>query len=89
MNGESITVDDAKTQIKVLYSQIDDIKSQFYQDSENCDKEQITEIKLALVTTLALLDNVDFSKNRALVTSSLRHQLVQLTYCRKALMSNI
>lgn len=89
LNGESITVEDAKTQIKVLYSQIDDIKSKFYQDSENCDKEQITEIKLALVTTLALLDNVDFSKNRALVTSSLRYQLVQLTYCRKALMSNI
>ncbi len=89
LNGESITVEDAETQIKVLYSQIDDIKSQFYQESESCDKEQITEIKLALVTTLALLDNVDFSKNRAFVTSSLRYQLVQLTYCRKALMSNI
>ena len=89
LNGESITVEDAKTQIKVLYSQIDDIKSQFYQESESFDKEQITEIKLALVTTLALLDNIDFSKNRAFVTSSLRYQLVQLTYCRKALMSNI
>ena len=89
LNADVISIEDAKTQIRVLTSQIEDIKAVFYEKTQDIDKDEITEIKLALVTALALLDNVDFSKSRALVTSSLRYQLVQLVYCRIALLSNV
>lgn len=89
LNESKISVEDAKIEIKVLQAQIEDIKSAFYQKTANCNEEQITQIKLALVTTLALLDNIDFSKNVALVTSSIRYQLVQLVLCRQSLMNCI
>lgn len=87
LNESKISVEDAKIEIKVLKAQIEDIKSSFYQKTANCDEEQITQIKLALVTSLALLDNVDFSKNDAYATASLRYQLVQGVLCRQALMN--
>ena len=89
LNDSTIGIEDAKTKIKVLRAQIEDIKSVFYQNTANNIEEQITQIKLALVTTLALLDNIDFSKNVALVTSSIRYQLVQLVLCRQSLMNCI
>ena len=89
LNESKISVEDAKIEIKVLQAQIEDIKSVFYQKTANCNEEQITQIKLALVTTLALLDNVDFSKNDAYATASLRYQLVQGVLCRQALMNCI
>lgn len=89
LNDSTIGIEDAKTKIKVLRAQIEDIKSVFYQNTSNRSEEQITQIKLALVTTLALLDNIDFSKNVALVTSSIRYQLVQLVLCRQSLMNCI
>ena len=89
LNAGSIGIDDAKTEIKVLYTQIEDIKSAFYQNVANSNDERITQIKLGLVTTLALLDNIDFSKSAASVTSSIRYQLVQLVLCRQALMNNL
>ena len=89
LNAGSIWIDDAKTAIKVLYTQIEDIKSAFYQNVANSNDERITQIKLGLVTTLALLDNIDFSKSAASVTSSIRYQLVQLVLCRQALMNNL
>ncbi len=89
LNDGQSSVEDAKTQIKVLYAQIEDIKSAFYQNTAGCDKEEITQTKLALVTTLALLDNIDFAKNTALVASSIRYQIVQLVLCRQALMKSI
>lgn len=89
LNESKISVEEAKIEIKVLQAQIEDIKSVFYQNTANRSEEQITQIKLALVTTLALLDNIDFSKNVALVTSSIRYQLVQLVLCRQSLMNCI
>lgn len=89
LNESKISVEDAKIEIKVLQAQIEDIKSAFYQKTANCNEEQITQIKLALVTTLALLDNVDFSKYDAYATASLRYQLVQGVLCRQALMNCI
>lgn len=89
LNDSTIGIEDAKTKIKVLRAQIEDIKSVFYQNTANCSEEQITQIKLALVTTLALFDNIDFSKNVAFVTSSIRYQLVQLVLCRQSLMNCI
>lgn len=89
LNESKISVEDAKIEIMVLQAQIEDIKSAFYQKTANCNEEQITQIKLALVTSLALLDNVDFSKNDAYATASLRYQLVQGVLCRQALMNCI
>lgn len=86
---DSLEIVDAKTKIEVLHSQINDIKCEFYKNTANCDSAQITEIKLALITTLALLDNVEFEDSVALCASSLRYQLVQLVLCRQALATNI
>ena len=89
LNESKISVEEAKIEIKVLQAQIEDIKSAFYKKTANCNEEQITQIKLGLVTSLALLDNVDFSKNDAYATASLRYQLVQGVLCRQALMNCI
>lgn len=89
LNESKISVEDAKIEIKVLQAQIEDIKSAFYKKTANYNEEQITQIKLGLVTSLALLDNVDFSKNDAYATASLRYQLVQGVLCRQALMNCI
>ncbi len=88
LNDNAMTVEDAKTKIKVLYTQIEDIKSVFYQNTQDAQKSQITEIKLALITTLALLDNVEYSST-AKCASSIRYQLVQLVYCYKALVQGL
>ncbi len=89
LNSKSIGVEDAKTKIRVLRAQIEDIKSVFYQNVQNCDKEQITEIKLALITCIALLENINGESNAALYASSVRYALVQLVFCRQALMNRI
>lgn len=89
LNDGKKALEDAKTQIKVLYTQIEDIKSSFYQNTVGCDKDEITQTKLALVTTLALLDNIDWNASLPAVTSSVRYQIVQLVLCRQALMKSI
>ena len=89
LNESKISVEEAKIEIKVLQAQIEEKNSRFNKKTANCNEEQITQIKLALVTTLALLDNVDFSKNDAYATASLRYQLVQGVLCRQALMNCI
>lgn len=89
LNSNEMGIEDAKTQIKVLSSQIEDIKSTFYKNIENCNDDEITQIKLALVTTLALLDNVQFGGTVANTTGNIRYQLVQLVLCRQALMSRL
>lgn len=89
LNENVATLVDAKTQIQVLRTQIEDIKSVFYQKSGNYQNDQVTQIKLALVTTLALIDNIDVSSTTVKAVSSMRYQLVQLVLCRQALMSSI
>lgn len=87
--NESIQIVDAKTQIEVLSSQIDEIKSSFYEKVENCNCEEITQIKLALITVLALIDNVEYDESTPLCVSSIRYALVQSVFCYQALMSSI
>lgn len=89
LNSKEMSIDDAKTQIKVLYSQIEDIKSVFYKNVEECNDDEITQIKLALVTTLALLDGIQFNSSSANILGDIRYQLVQLVLCRQALMSRL
>ncbi len=85
----SIDVQGANTQIRVLKSQIEEIKSVFYKETEGNESKQITEIKLALVTSLALLENVKTTGTVAAFVSSLRYAQVQLVMCRQALMNAI
>lgn len=89
LNENTISTDDARTQIRVLQAQIEDVKSVFYQSVAGYDSEQITEIKLALITALALLENVKTEGSVASFTSSVRYALVQLVLCRQALMNRI
>lgn len=81
----SIGAEDARTKIGVLYAQIKDIKSVFYQNTVEDDNENVTNIKLALITALALLDNIKTTGTAAQFVSSMRYALVQLVFCRQAL----
>lgn len=89
LNASEASVEDVKTNIKVLYDTISDLKAQFYEHAGDSDAEQVTEIKLALITTLALIDNVELSADRSSSASSLRYQLVQLVLCHRTLMQRI
>lgn len=89
LNSKEMSVEDAKTQIKVLYSQIEDIKSVFYNKVADCNDDEITQIKLALVTTLALLDGIQFDSSSASILGDIRYQLIQLVLCRQELMRRL
>ena len=87
---ETLTLTDARTRLDVLGARIAEIKAEFYAATENCADGRYTEVKLALVTAAALVDNIDFSspsggESAAYACASLRYQLVQLVMCRKAL----
>lgn len=89
LSNESMQIVDAKTQIEVLSSQIKEIKSSFYEKVENYVCEQIAQIKLALITVLALIDNIEYDDSTPLCVSSIRYALVQTVFCYQALMSSI
>lgn len=80
----TMAVEDVKVQISVLTSKIEEIKSVFYEKTAQADDEKITEIKVALVTCLALVDGVEIG-GLATTLSSLRRQTVQLVYCHHSL----
>jgi len=88
LNDNVTDVDGAKVKIRVLYKQIEDIKSVFYQNTQKVDKSQITEIKLALITALALVDGIEFGTPVS-TCASIRHQLVQLVLCYCSLCNSI
>lgn len=86
----TLTLTDAGTRLDVLKTRVAEIKSEFYAAVAECTDARYTEIKLALVTAVALLDNIDFSsptggESDAYACASMRYQLVQLVMCRKAL----
>ncbi len=89
LNNDEMTISDATIKIKVLRVQIEEIKSTFYELSKDCDIGEITEIKLSLVTTLALLDNIKISSDLAQTLSSIRYQITQLVLCQQAMMKVI
>ena len=89
LSDSTIEKQDAITQIQVLTSQIEDIKAVFYQKAADSDSPQITEVKLALITAIALLQNIKRTDNTAQFVSSIRYALVQLVMCRQALMNSI
>lgn len=83
-----MSVDDVKVQIGVLQGQIEDIKSVFYENTKNSSLDVITEIKLALVTCIAIVEGVEVT-DYALTLSSLRRQTVQLVFCFQALSNTL
>lgn len=89
LNKNEMTINDAVVRIKVLYTQIDMLKSSFYDLTKENEQNEITEIKVALITALALIDNIKLSNDLALSLSSIRYQLTQLVLCRQALMNVI
>ena len=46
-------------------------------------------IKVALITALALIDNIEFDGDRAACAASIRYALTQLALSRSALMERI
>ena len=88
LENDEITLEGASTKIKVLTEQIKDIKSDFYESARGLDDAKITEVKLSLVTTLALIDNVSFA-TKVKAVSSLRYQLVQMVFCYQALCNTL
>ena len=82
--NNTITIEDVKVKINVLRTQIEDIKSTFYEKTKDANQDAITEIKVALVTCIAIIDAVEIG-NYATTLSSLRRQGVQLVYCYQSL----
>lgn len=82
------SIEDIKVQTSVLRSQIDDLKSLFYENTKESDLNEITEIKVALVTCIAIIDGIEIT-DYASTLSSLRRQAVQLVYCHQALAATL
>lgn len=88
LNKDEATLDDVKNGVGVLIERLKDIKTTFYSEVSSSNSDRITEIKLALVTAIALAENATIS-DKAGAASSLRYQLVQLTLTHMALMSRL
>ena len=80
----TMSIEDIKVQKSVLTSRIEEIKSVFYENTAGANDGKITEIKVAIVTCLALVDGVEIG-GLATTLSSLRRQTIQLVYCHSAL----
>lgn len=89
LNTMNADITDVNTRIKVLYGKIEDIKSRFYEKTNSSDLAEVTEIKVALITVLALIDNIEFDGDRAACAASIRYALTQLALSRSALMERI
>jgi hypothetical protein len=61
LNSNDLELADARNQIDILYGKISNLKSDFYEKTASDSKSQTTDIKLALVTALALIENIDTS----------------------------
>lgn len=85
-----LTFTDVRTRLDVLRVRLDEMKSEFYSATSKLSDGRYTEIKMALVTALALVFNVSFespsgAEDIAYACASLRYQAVQLVMCRKSL----
>jgi hypothetical protein len=84
-----ITFADAKNAVKVLASRLSDIKTAFYENVSGSSEDKVTDIKMALITAQALVDNVEISKEKAVMISSLRYQCIQLTLSHLNLLAQL
>lgn len=85
--AQTLTLTDVRTELAVCRARVEDLRSEFNAAVASEDDSRYTEIKLALVTAVALLDNVQAADSAGSVAaaSSLRYQCVQLVFCREAL----
>lgn len=84
-----MTLTDVRTRLAVCRAGVEEMRSAFSAASSGSGDARVTELKLALVTAVALIDNVTAADvyGSAGAVSSLRYQCVQLVLCRNALMS--
>lgn len=89
LNANELTIEDVKIKIGVLRQQIEDIKRDFDNKTDEESDARVVEIKVAIITALALADNLELGKTSAKAMSSLRYAEVQLVLSRQALMEKI
>lgn len=85
--ASTLTLTDVRTEIAVCRARVEELRGEFNSAAAGEDDARCTEVKLALVTAVALIDNVLLSDSAgsAAAVSSLRYQCVQLVFCREAL----
>ena len=89
LNSGERSQQDAAVDRDVLASRLEDIKSTFYSAVSLKNGEEITQVKLAIITAQALVGNIRLEGTVATAAASVRYQLVQLALCRRALMKAI
>ncbi len=89
LNSSAITTEAANTQKDILYRRLEELKSDFYENTQGIELSQINEIKVALITANALVANINTAGNVAEYLSSVRYQSIQLVLLYAALMQNI
>lgn len=82
-----MTPADARNSVTAMRERTDDMRAAYNAAAYGVTDPRCTEVKLALVTAVALLDNAepDASHGAVKIASSLRYQCVQLVLCREAL----
>lgn len=85
LNAKEATIEDASIAVSALKESLVDFKSEAYKRLEGETDERAAEIKLAIVTALALVENIELTRGEVRATSSIRYQLVQLALTKKAL----
>ena len=84
----TLTASDVRTRLAVCRARVEELRSGFSDAAREVSDTRATELKLALVTALALIDNATAADmhGSAAIVSSLRYQSVQLVLCREALL---
>ena len=85
----TLTLADVATRVAVCRARVDELRGNFATAAREFSDARSTELKLALVTAVALIDNISLSESAGAprAASSLRYQCVQLVLCREALLS--
>ena len=85
----TLTLADVATRVAVCRARVDELRENFATAARELSDVRSTELKLALVTAVALIDNISLSESAGAprAASSLRYQCVQLVLCREALLS--
>ena len=90
LSAGTLTASDVRTRLAVCRARVEELRTAFSDAAREVSDARATELKLALVTALALIDNVTVTAadmyGSAAVISSLRYQSVQLALCREALL---
>ena len=88
LSAGTLTASDVRIRLAVCRARVEELRTAFSDAAREVSDARATELKLALVTALALIDNVIAADmyGSAAVISSLRYQSVQLALCREALL---